>query len=123
MCLVIPLLSGESTSELVREITELGAWLIEVYKGSPKCLKDTWIALVGSLSAAANLGDGPLTQAVYKIPLPTSLANNGTWKEQKFKAISPRVETIPAMDNHATDELLYVLVTTLNQDLMTGLNP
>jgi hypothetical protein len=60
---------------------------------------------------------------VYKIPLPTSLANDGTWKEQKFKAISPRVETIPAMENHATDELLRILVTTLNRDLMTGLNP
>jgi hypothetical protein len=60
---------------------------------------------------------------VYKIPLPTTLANDGTWKEQKFKAISPRVETVPAMDNHATDKLLRILITTLNRDLMTVLNP
>ena len=101
----------------------MGVWLIEVYKGSPKCLGDTWTALVESLSQLTTGGEANTGQAVYTIPLPSSLANNGQWKEQKFKVHSPRVSPTPAPDKTTTDGLLRVLLTALNRNFMTGLNP
>ena len=123
ICPVIPILSGECPSEIAREVTELGAWLIDVYKGSPRSVSDAWAALVGILSTLATGGGTSHDQAEYTIPLPSSLANNGAWKEQKFRANNPRVRTIPMMDRDATDGLLRVLLMTLNRDFMTGLNP
>jgi hypothetical protein len=53
VCPLIPLLFCESPPELAIELTELAVWLVEIYKGSPKSLGDTWSSLVGLLSTAA----------------------------------------------------------------------
>jgi hypothetical protein len=60
---------------------------------------------------------------LYTIPLPFSLVNNSSWKEQKFKTFSPRADVLPPMNSNTIDGLLRVLVFTLNRDLMAGLNP
>jgi hypothetical protein len=59
VCPLIPLLFCESPPELAIELTELAVWLVEIYKGSPKSLGDTWSSLVGFLSTAATGGGGP----------------------------------------------------------------
>ncbi len=122
ICPLIPLLFCESPPELARELTESAVWLVEMYKGSPKCLGDTWSSLVGILSSAATGGEGS-GRTVYTIPLPSSLSTNCSWREHKFIINSPRGVALPSMDDNTIDGLLRVLVTTLNQALMTGLNP
>jgi hypothetical protein len=58
VCPLVPLLFCESPPELAIELTELAVWLVEIYKGSPKSLGDTWSSLVGLLSTAATGGGG-----------------------------------------------------------------
>ncbi len=123
VCPVIPLLYETFPAELVRELTELGAWLNEVYMGGPKGLSDVWASLVGGLAGSATAGDFPPAQMLYTIPLPSSLVSNSSWKEQKFKTYSPRVDALPPMSSDTIDGVLRVLVFMLNWDLMAGLNP
>jgi hypothetical protein len=123
VCPLTPLLYEAFPAELARELTELGAWLNEVYMGSPKGLSEVWASMVGGLAGSASVSEYPPAEMLYTIPLPSSLVNNCAWKEQKFKTYSPRAGVLPPMSSDTTDGLLRVLVFTLNRDLMAGLNP
>lgn len=69
MCPAIPILH-EFPSELVREITKLGAWFNGVYKGGPKGMIDVWATLAGGLVALAVCMDMLTADMMYTIPLP-----------------------------------------------------
>jgi hypothetical protein len=60
---------------------ELATWLIDVYKGSPKCLSDAWGFLVNRIATIVNGREEKLDTVVYTILLPTTLALNSPWKE------------------------------------------
>jgi hypothetical protein len=72
------------------------------------------------ISTVATGREEKLDQVVYTIPLPETLAPDSHWKAQRFICTNSRQCSFPGMSNLSTDELLRVLIHTLNR---AGLDP
>jgi hypothetical protein len=119
ICPLVPVIRSDAPGSIVRDIGILADWLGRVYANSTTGLLDTWKHL---LQFAESQCTGTDNSEVCKVPLPTSISVGSTQTHcYVFHSSCP--DMLHGMDRKATNELLRVLIETLNRDFSTNLNP
>jgi hypothetical protein len=119
VCPLIPICRTDCPGSLARDICTLASWLGRIYANSTTGVLDTWKSLLHITDAHCVVTSTP---ECYKIPLPTS-NSVGSIQSHTFVYHSSCPATLPGLDRKATEELLRILIDTLNRDFSANLNP
>ena len=119
---LIPILRENCPGSLSRDIIEIATWFAKSYADNTAGLLDTWAALIQYVSCNS-VGSIPLpTCDIVKISLPDSLTSQTHYAHHfSFSSSCPAV--LLAQDSKTTDELLLVLIHTINRDFSVGFDP
>jgi hypothetical protein len=120
-----PIIRADLPADLARELFELASWFATVYGSTTVGFGDSWSVtvqwLTDSLTRTDTTSDN--SRYSYTIPLPASLDRDCTTVPQSFTASTSRSAIIPGMCPRAVDEMLLVLITTLNRDFLADIIP
>ena len=119
---LIPILRENCPGSPSRDIIEIATWFAKSYADNMAGLLDTWAALIQYVSCNS-VGSIPLpTCDIVKISLPDSLTSQTHYAHHfSFSSSCPAV--LLAQDSKTTDELLLVLIHTINRDFSVGFDP
>jgi hypothetical protein len=123
VCPLIPLIMSDCPGTLARDIAEVAAWFASLYENNPLRLFNAWAAVV---SASETLSDGgiPLPHMdSYKISVPSSLSEQGTFTSMTFCSVSTRPATLRGLPKGKLSELVRSLVETVHRCLKTCASP
>jgi hypothetical protein len=122
VCPLVPIIRENYPTSLARELLELAYWLASVYSGTTRGLGDAWLHVVSWLSRA--IDNNPDNVVIfYTIQLPSSLAKGCRHMAHTFQSSGLSPTSLPGICLRATDELVHVLVSNLNRDFHTDINP
>jgi hypothetical protein len=119
ICPLVPIIRSDAPGSIVRDIGILSDWLGRVYANSTTGLLDTWKHL---LQYSESQCDGTDKPEYCKIPMPTSISV-GSIQTHCYIFHSSCPDMFYGMDRKATNELIRILIETLNRDFSTNLNP
>jgi hypothetical protein len=119
ICPLVPIVRSDCPGSMARDISVLGAWLGKVYADNASGLIDVWKSLMTYTESQC---EGNAVADVLKIPLPASISA-GSVQTHCFVLNSSCPVVLPGINRKATEELLRVLIESLNRDFNTNLNP
>ena len=119
---LIPILFEDCPGSLSRDLFELAMWLAKSYSHNTSGLLDSWSALIHTVRCNS-AGSAPLPCAeVVKLSMPVSLTSTEQYAHH-FHFNSSCPATLLAHDRKTTEELVLVLIQTINRDFSVRFDP
>ena len=122
ICPLIPILSEDCPGSLSRDLIELATWLAKSYSDNTSGLLDCWSALIHTVRCNS-AGSTPLTCAdVVKLAMPVSITSTEQYAHH-FQFNSSCPAALLAQDRKTSEELVLVLIQTINRDFSVRFDP
>jgi hypothetical protein len=113
---LVPIVREDAPGGIARELTELGAWFLRVYRGNIHSMSTCWTILV-TKTIANSTGATELTNPEsYILTLPPSLDCNAQLRPHTYVSKCSRPSVLKGIDKGTIDELLNAIATTLDSD-------
>jgi hypothetical protein len=119
---LIPVLRDDCPGSLARDIEQLATWFGKVYDSDARGLLDAWRCVLRTTSLHSSGAVHLDTGEVYKNPMPLSITSTKL-ELHCFITNSLSPALLHGLDRKAADELLRVLIDTLNKNFFVPSDP
>jgi len=122
VCPLMPIMDEISPGTIYRSIIEVYSWCSDVFGSDSRGLGEVWSRYICDMRSCAAGGHMLSTPQVYSLPFPVDLTDSAS-KLFAFSSNSTCPDTVAGLDRKAIDDLLTLLISTLNRDFRANLVP